>query len=191
MKKLVLLVGLVASGLYAQQGIPLPNGWLGGPTTPSACLTGSSVDFYNWTDGQLYACLGATANYTPYVQWVAVTVLPPVTAVTKGRIYRFTAATKANVCPDAGDSGGTQVATCVTYGNTHYHAVQMSAADGTANVPIGGALVIPGQVSRPTCDSGHRFWFWTVTGSSGVADTIAVCAGDNGTPQVFAWRTIY
>ena len=70
-----------------------------------------------------------------------VTVLPSAATATVGRIYKFTAATTGNSCPDAGDKGGTAVAWCVSDG-TNYRA--LVATDTSGNVSIGTTvLVVP------------------------------------------------
>jgi hypothetical protein len=54
------------------------------------------------------------------VQFHGVSVLPPASTATPTRIYHMTAATTANVCPAAGDSGGTATADCYTDDNVAY-----------------------------------------------------------------------
>lgn len=43
--------------------------------------------------------------------------------------------------------------------------------------------------TKPTCDSTHQFTLWAVAGTTGVKDTVEVCAKDAS--NNFAWRTLY
>ena len=58
--------------------------------------------------------------------------------------------------------------------------VSVSSQGALRNLPFG---------TQPTCATGTQGMFWDAPGTSGVKDTVSVCAKD-GT-DTFAWRTLF
>jgi hypothetical protein len=93
------------------------------------------------------AISGATGGATT-INFAAVTTLPAASAAVVGRPYRMTAATTANKCPTAGDSGGTALAYCVSNGTTY--TALIVAPGATGNTSIAGTLTVGNTVTDPT-----------------------------------------
>jgi hypothetical protein len=96
------------------------------------CGTGSAVAelLFNGS-GWTLAALGAAPTNTV----TTVTTLPAATAAVVGQIYRMTAATTANLCPTAGDSGGSGLSYCVSNGTTYTVIPVASGATGNIAFP--------------------------------------------------------
>ncbi len=59
----------------------------------------------------------------------------------------------------------------------------------SAALEVNGGVKLNTATAQPTCTSSTRGTFWVVQNSTGVKDTVEVCAKDAG--DAYAWRTIY
>ncbi len=142
------------------------------PDTPSSGFSAPWVDatthIPSWKSSA-----GTVYQGVPYdsaghaVKYLGVAVLPASTAA-QDRIYRATAATTVNRCLDAGDSGGSATAWCISDG-TNYRAFIVSNIDGTVSVPVGGST------NHATC--------WKAAGKLGYCSAVVDSSGVCGTCQ--------
>jgi hypothetical protein len=174
----------VFTGAAAQNQCPLSGSGGSGGSSTALCWTDGTL----WhaipladSNGNMPALVGDASGLTTatVVTFHGVTVLPPASTATATRIYHMTAASVANVCPAAGDSGGTATADCYTNNNVTYRA-------------LGGALTAEQKLSPTSTDpactaSGDIGKLW-LDDTTPTANHFKVCADVSST---IGWQTVF
>ena len=142
MRRLILFLAFSAIAFAQPQVLPQCTGNSSKNCTPKVNSSGAYVPpagSGSFTQLSGDAISGVSGGATT-INFVSVTTLPSAASAVIGRPYRMTAATTANVCPNAGDSAGSSLAYCVSNGTTY--ASLIVAPGSTGNVALPGTLSV-------------------------------------------------
>jgi hypothetical protein len=118
------------------------------PTVGTNCTIFGGAEALNINTGITSKCVAGVwqSSGTLSVSFYNIAVLPPATTALVGHLYRMTAATTANICPTAGDSGGAAIAYCVSNGTVYSAFILATGATG--------AIAFPNTVTLSTLSGG-------------------------------------